>query len=92
MEIVISAAANERMGVPPLVEMMVCDICGSETPVRHGIDLQRDIWCCPRCLRIYRSIYRHYSGRGYSNERCITILRRVVEKQRRLGKWAESTA
>jgi len=75
-----------------LVEAMVCDICGSETPVRHGIDLRRDIWCCPRCLRIYRSIHRHYSSKGYSKERCIAILRRVVEKQRRLGKWAEASA
>ena len=74
-----------------MVEVMVCDICGSETKVRHGIDLRRDLWCCPRCLRIYSSIHRHYSRRGYSRERCIAILRRVVEKQKRQGKWAETT-
>ena len=75
-----------------MIEVMVCDICGSETQVRHGIDLRRAVWCCSRCLRIYSSIRRHYSGKGYSNERCIAILRGVVEKQKRRGKWTESTA
>ncbi|MCW3992402.1 MAG: hypothetical protein NWE79_06815 [Candidatus Bathyarchaeota archaeon] len=73
-----------------MVEAMVCNICGSETQVRHGIDLRRDVWCCSKCLRIYRSIWVHYSGKGYSNERCIAILRGVVEKQKRRGRWAES--
>jgi len=62
-------------------ERMVCDICGSKVKVRHGLDLRLDVWCCPRCLGIYKSIHGHYSGRGYSNERCLSILRGVVEKQ-----------
>lgn len=74
-----------------MFEAMVCDICGSETQVRHGIDLRRDIWCCSKCLRIFKSIREHYSGKGYSNEHCIAILGGVVEKQKRLGRWTEST-
>ena len=69
---------------------MVCDICGAETEVRHGLDLRLDVWCCPRCLSIYRSIRKHYSGKGYSNERCLAILRGVVEKQKRLGQWEDT--
>jgi len=70
-----------------LDEAMVCDICGSETRVRHGLDLRQGVWCCPRCLRIFRSIQMHYAERGYSNERCVAILRGVVEKQKRRGSW-----
>ena len=73
-------------------ERMVCDICGSKVKVRHGLDLRLDVWCCPRCLGIYKSIHGHYSGRGYSNERCLSILRGVVEKQKRLGQWEEEAA
>lgn len=72
-------------------EPMVCDICGSETKVRYGLDLRRSIWCCSRCLRIYRSVLSHYSERGYTRERCIDILRRVVEKQKMRGKWEDAS-
>ena len=69
----------------PLNEEMFCDICGSETKVRYDIDLQRNIWCCSKCFNIYRSIYAHYSEKGYTRERCISILRGVVFKQLRSG-------
>ena len=88
MEKIIPSAPVERAGTA-MAEGMVCDICGSETKVRQGLDLRLDVWCCPRCLRIYESIHRHYSGKGFSNERCLGILRGVVEKQKRLGKWGE---
>jgi hypothetical protein len=67
---------------------MVCSVCKAETRVRHGIDLRRNVWCCPKCFRVYNAILRHYSRNGYSKERCITILRGVVEKQKIEGKWA----
>ena len=79
-----------RNGVgSPLDGAIFCDVCGAETKIRHGIDLRRDIWCCPRCLRIYNSIQRHYHRKGYSNEQCITILRGVVKKQKEKGVWPE---
>lgn len=70
-----------------MVESMLCDICGSETQIRYGIDLRQSVWCCSKCFRIYRSIHEHYSKKGYSNERCIDILKGVVEKQKQIGKW-----
>ena len=68
-------------------EAMVCSICGAETPIRHGVDLQQDIWCCPRCFRIYQSLKEFYSKKGYDKERCLIILRQVVEKQKRQDIW-----
>ena len=68
-------------------EAMVCDICGAETPIRHGVDLQQGIWCCPRCFRIYQSLKEFYSKKGYDKERCLIIVRLVVEKQKRQGMW-----
>ncbi len=68
-------------------EAMVCSICGAETPIRHGVDLRQDIWCCPRCFRIYQSLKEFYSKKGYDKERCLIILRQVVEKQKRQGMW-----
>jgi ribosomal protein L37AE/L43A len=91
MEKIISNAPVERV-VASMSEGMVCDICGSKTEVRHGLDLRLGVWCCPRCLDIYRSIHKHYSSKGYSNERCMAILRGVVEKQKRLGQWEEDAA
>ena len=68
-------------------EAMVCSICGAETPIRHGVDLRQDIWCCPRCFRIYQSLKEFYSKKGYDKERCLIILRQVVEKQKRQDIW-----
>ncbi len=66
---------------------MFCDICGAETRIRHGVDLQRIVWLCPRCFRIYQSLKEHYAEKEYDKERCLTILRSVVEKQKGRGAW-----
>jgi len=66
---------------------MICDICGLETDRRYALDLRRGIWCCPLCLHVYRRIWNYYSKKGYSRERCINILRSIVERQKREGKW-----
>jgi len=81
----VSFHAETMWGSMP--EAMVCSICGAETPIRHGVDLQQDIWCCPRCFRIYQSLNGFYSKKGYDRERCLIILRQVVEKQKRQSIW-----
>lgn len=70
---------------------MICDICGLETERRHILDLRKGIWCCPLCLRVYEQLWRYYSKKGYSRERCIIILRGVVERQKKEGKWGVHT-
>jgi len=66
---------------------MICDICGSETDTRHGIDILNDVWCCDQCFQIFNNIHEFYSNKGYSRERCIRILRGIIEKQKKQGVW-----
>ena len=68
-------------------DMMFCDVCGAETGIRHGVDLRRGVWLCPRCFRIYQSLKERYLEKGYDKERCLMILRSVVEKQKGRGAW-----
>lgn len=67
---------------------MICDICGAETDTRYGIDILKDVWCCDKCFHIFKKIHSFYSKKGYSRERCIRILRGVVEKQKNKGAWS----
>jgi hypothetical protein len=72
-------------------DVMFCDNCRVETGIRHGIDVQRGVWLCPRCFRIYKSLKKQYSKIGYDKERILNILKSVVEKQKNQGAWLRSS-